>query len=252
LYRRYRRRKLSSVIAAYQPHEVTHSYGGHLLTVRLADAMAAGWYDRDGPPSTGRDLLRERGTLRPGATVFNFGAHHGVVALVFAREVGPTGRVVAVEAVAHNARAAEVNRDLNGAENLEIIHAAGAASEGTISFSEGLNGCADERGLTQVSTRTVDGLSRTHGVPDLVMIDVEGYEDQVLRGSRAALANAHTSFVVEVHKPSTLARYGASIADVFGHFSDFDVLITPGHPTPLAPFETLPQDRTFLVAVPRS
>ncbi|MEA2209802.1 MAG: hypothetical protein QOF54_2279 [Solirubrobacteraceae bacterium] len=225
-------------------------YGGHELTIELSDPMAEGWYDRDGPSPVGTALLREREVLKPGARVFNFGAHQGLVALIFAREVGPSGQVVAIEAVRHNARAAETNRVLNAASNMHVLHAAGAAAEGMIPFTESFNGRADEHGLTSIQARSVDGLARAYGDPDVVFVDVEGYEEQVLRGAAATLANRRTAFVVEVHKPETLARYGATVEDVFGYFTKgFDVFVTLGDQMPLAPAHAL-EGRGFLVALP--
>src|ERR1035437_5472361 len=140
LYRRYRQHKVASLITSYHPHDVTHDYGGCSLRIHLADPLAAGWYDHDWDEIAVFRFLRERGVLVPRATVLDLGAHQGVVALMLADKVGEAGRVIAVEAEPHNARVAERNRELNEAENLIVVHAAGAASEGVISFSEGLNG----------------------------------------------------------------------------------------------------------------
>jgi FkbM family methyltransferase len=218
----------------------------------IPDPLAEGWYDHDMLPPPGIAFLRERGVLKPGARVFDFGAHHGVVALVLARDVGPTGYVVAVEADSHNARTAEVNRELNSAENLKILHAGGAAQEGTMGFSEGLNGSADERGLARVPARTIDGLAEEYGVPDLVLIDVEGYEEQVLRGGRAVLDNGRTTFLVELHEPKVLAAYDATPASVCGFLESFEVFVSPDKRTPFVPLTTPPTARMFLCAFPRS
>lgn len=257
LYRRYRRRKVASLIAGYPPREVKHTYGGHALRVRLTDPLAEGWYDHDWGELEAVAFLRERGVLRPGARIFDLGAHQGIVALMLAREVGETGRVVAIEAEPHNARVAAANRELNDAENLVVLHAAGAASAGTISFAEGLNGQIDEHtsaGNVEVAAVTIDGLAREHGTPDLVLVDVEGYEGQVLDGARETLAGSSTSFLVEVHE--ALASYGGRADEIVELFADCERFVAVEDDDPFLPLEGAPPPgRFFLIALagpPRS
>jgi FkbM family methyltransferase len=251
LYRRYRRRKVASLIAAYRPREVTHNYGGHTLRVWLTDPLAEGWYDHDWDPLEAVAFLRERGVLRPGARIIDLGAHQGIVALMLAREVGETGQVVAVEAEPHNARVAAANRELNGAENLTVLHAAGAASTGTISFAEGLNGQIDEHtsaGNVEVAAVTIDDLAREHGMPDLVLVDVEGYEGAVLDGARETLAGCSTSFLVELHEE--LSSYGGQAAQIVDLFSGFERFVAVEDDDPFLPLEGAPPSgRFFLIAL---
>jgi FkbM family methyltransferase len=251
LYRRHRRRKIASLIANYPAHDVTRVHGGHELRIRLADPLAESWYDRDKTPA-GVDFLRERGVLGAGRRVFDIGAHQGVVALVLAADTGESGHVVAVEADPHNARIAQANRDLNAAENLTVIHAAGAAEEGSVPFSGTLNGRVDGHGgLVEVRTLTVDGLARSHGTPDLVVIDVEGYEDQVINGAAETLQNGSTAFMVEVHGDAALSAYGSSAAAVADRFVGFDRYVSRNGHEPFAAFDgSPPAGRFFLVAIP--
>ncbi len=252
LYRRYRRRKVASLIAAYPTREVTHTYGGHSLRVQLTDPLAEGWYDHDWDQLEAISFLREQRVLRPGAVVFDLGAHQGIVALMLAREVGETGRVLAIEAEPHNARLAAANRELNGAENLTVLHAAGAASAGVISFAEGLNGQIDEHtaaGNVEVVAVTIDDLAREHGTPDLALIDVEGYEGQVLEGARETLAGSSTSFLVEVHE--ALSSYGGRAEKIVELFAGFERFVAIEDDQPFLALEgTPPSGRFFLIAIP--
>jgi FkbM family methyltransferase len=250
LYRRHRRRTIASLIASYPAREVTHVRSGHTLRIRLEDPLAEAWYDRD-ETSAVVDFLREQGVLTRGAKVFDIGAHQGVVALVLAMDVGESGHVVAVEADPHNARVAQANRSLNGAENLTVIHAAGAASEGSLSFSESLNGRVEGRGaLVEVDALTIDGLATEHGTPDLVFIDVEGYEEQVVKGAAKTLENGSTAFMVEVHERDALSAYGASADAVVDQFLAFDRYVG-NEREPFVPLEgPLPAGRFFLLAIP--
>ncbi len=252
LYRRYRRRKVASLIAGYAPREVTHTYGGGTLRVRLTDPLAEGWYDHDWEQPAAISFLRERRVLSPGASVFDLGAHQAIVALMLAREVGETGRVLAIEAEPHNARVAAVNRELNDAANLTVLHAAGAASAGAISFAEGLNGQIDvatSAGNVDVPAVTIDDLAREHGTPDLVLIDVEGYEGHVLEGARETVAGGSTSFLVEVHE--ALSSYGGRAEEIVERFAGFERFVAVEDDEPFLALEgTPPPGRFFLVAIP--
>jgi FkbM family methyltransferase len=171
---------------------------------------------------------------------------------MLAREVGEQGRVVAIEAEPHNARIALANRDLNRAENLTVLHAAGAASAGVVSFAEGLNGRIDEHtsvGNVEVPAVTVDDLAREYGTPQLVMVDVEGYEGRVLSGARTLLANGVTSFLVEVHEE--LAQFGGSADQIATLFEGFERFVAIDDDDPLVALgDELPSGRFFLIAIP--
>lgn len=252
LYRAYRKRKVASLIAAYPTREVTHTYGNHRLRIRLADPLAEGWYDHDWAEPTAISFLRERQVLSEGASVFDLGAHQAVIALMLAREVGEQGRVLAIEAEPHNARMALANRDLNEASNLTVLHAAGAASAGTISFAEGLNGQIDEHtstGNVEVAAVTIDGLAQDYGVPQLVMIDVEGYEGHVLDGAVTTLAAGASTFLVEIHEE--LADFGGSAAEIVDRFARFERFVAVEDDDPLLPLDgPAPDGRFFLIAIP--
>jgi FkbM family methyltransferase len=253
LYRRYRKRRIASLISNYEPHEVEHVYAGHELRIHLADPLAEGWYDHDWDEWEILTFLRERGVLAPGATVFDLGAHQAVVALLLARHVGDRGHVVAVEAEPHNARVAEINRELNGSDRVTVLHAAAAATEGSATFAEGLNGVIDQRtsaGNVTVPAVTIDGLAQRFGTPDLVFVDVEGYEGEVLRGASTTLANGSTSFAVEVH--ATIGDYGDRASAVADRFSGFERYVAREDDEPLVRLDgPVPSGRFFLVAIPK-
>ncbi|MGL4551462.1 MAG: FkbM family methyltransferase [Gemmataceae bacterium] len=209
-------------LARYGSRVVSHTYAGFPLRVHLADPLAEGWYDRDWPPMPEVELLK-RYRLKSGALVFDLGAHQGVVALILARTVGPTGAVVAVEANPHNAEQGRRNRDLNHAPQLTIMHAAVADRPGTMTFNQGLNGQMDDGsgawGTAEVPAVTIDQLADRHGRPDVLFIDVEGYECHALRGAARTLEGRPDCFV-EVHVGEGLERFGGTAADVLGFFPE--------------------------------
>src|SRR3990172_10929015 len=72
-----------------------HIYAGYPLTVFIWNHVSAIWYDHD---LERREIVfLQQNKLKAGAVVFNIGAHHGVIALIFSKLVGKTGLVVAVE-----------------------------------------------------------------------------------------------------------------------------------------------------------
>src|SRR5882757_8002399 len=79
----------------FKPRKVVHKYGNRELTIHITDPLSGGWYDHDWPEPAEISLLRQH-QLRAGATVFDLGAHTGVVALMLADAVGPSGKVVAL------------------------------------------------------------------------------------------------------------------------------------------------------------
>jgi FkbM family methyltransferase len=252
---RLRVHRLRCAIARYHPRDVRHCYGGHELTIHLADGLAAGWYDHDWPELTEIKLLRGGG-LRPGARVFDLGAHQAVVALMLAREVGPTGHVLAVEASPHNAAIAKRNQQRNAAENLTILQAAVAERSGTLSFGANLNGQVDTGngawGRIRVPAFSVDDLAAQHGVPDVLLIDVEGYEAHVLAGAARTLAWRPDCFV-EVHANAGLKQFGKSVRRCHrglcatGH----TLLVYPpdGEPQPYSAGHSFLKERFMLVAL---
>src|SRR5262245_10896675 len=112
---RYRR-----MLQTYPRRVVEHEYGGLRLKVTLADPDGAAWYDRDWSRLPEIALLAGS-RLRPEATVFNVGAHQGVVALMLAGEVGPHGRVVAVDPNPINAELIAENARLNSVGHIRVV-----------------------------------------------------------------------------------------------------------------------------------
>jgi FkbM family methyltransferase len=244
-------------VRTYKPRQVVHQYGHLKLTVHITDPLAEGWYDHDWAEPAEISLLRQHG-LRAGATVFDLGAHQGVVALMLADAAGPSGKVVALEANPHNAAVARRNRDTNGGSQIIIETAAVSDAVGEIIFNRGLNGQADDGtgawGQVRVPAVTVDLLAERHGVPDVLFIDVEGFELNALRGAKKTLETRPDCFI-EMHVGVGLERFGGSVQQVLDALGDgYELFMsTETAPTPI-PFQkshSFTQSRFFLTAIAR-
>jgi FkbM family methyltransferase len=130
-------------------------------------------------------------SLKPGMRVFDIGANVGYYTQKFAEAVGPTGEVHAFEPVP--ASAAKV-RELQQQYSWIHVHQCAVADQpGEVEMSmEGGSTspnhmiaigepCGGQSSL-KVQVRTIDELSLQLGAPNMVKIDVEGYEWHVLRG----------------------------------------------------------------------
>ena len=217
---RLRAWRVRHIVSAYAPRIVEHTYGDGVLRVHLGDPLGAGWYDHDWAQLPEIAALRGR-TLRPGARVFDLGAHQGVVAMMLAREVGPSGHVLAVEPNPHNAAVALKNRELNGMTQIDVLEAAVSDRSGTVVFNHGLDGQLDDGtgagGRMTVTSVTLDELAQRHGMPDFVMIDVEGAECKVLSGG-ARVVQSGADFAVEVHVNYGLEKLGGSVEQLLSFF----------------------------------
>lgn len=262
LYRLIRKRRVARQIENFTPRRVSHEYGGSPLTLLLADPLAEGWYDHEWPELPEVAFLR-RGRLVPGARVFDLGAHQCVVALMLARIVGTNGSVVAVEAEPHNARIGSENSSLNEATNLTVLNAAASDRPGSLRFSESLNGrveAAGGWGTVQVPAVTLDDLAVRFGAPDVLLVDVEGFESRVLDGGTATLHSARPDVFVEVHAACGLEQNGGSVEHVVASFpeSNYELFAAPAREhfesyrfEPFDPAQGVPKERFFLIAIAR-
>ncbi len=244
-------------LLVFRPRRVRHWFGGWELVVHLADPLGKEWYDHDWRVLPEIELLKKH-RLKPGARVFNLGAHQCVVALMLAREVGSEGSVIALEANQHNAEIGRRNRELNRATQLNIIRAAVGETPGSLTFNLALNGQVDDGsgrwGKQTVPAYTIDELARECGPPDVLFMDIEGYECRALNGATKTLEQAPDCFV-EMHVDQ-FSRFGGTLDSVLAHFPEgrYDRYIRAESDTEYVPFDrcsTLLNERFFLVALGR-
>lgn len=214
--------------ASFPSRNITQSYCGHELTIHIGDPTAEGWYGQPWPLAAmpEREVLSKR-KLKPGACVFDIGSHYGIVALVLSRCVGPNGKVVAVEAVPYCAKEAQTNKELNSADNLTVVPAMMLDGSQPTEPS-GFHDRSYEWTISGVRSLTMDQLAVEHGMPDVVYMDVDGFEHKVLSGAKSIL-QTKADWFVEVHINAGLESEGGSLEQVLSFFPQdrFELLIAP-------------------------
>jgi FkbM family methyltransferase len=256
-YHAYQSRRVLRTVKRFESRTVEHDYAGQRLRVALEDPVGENWYDKDWPELAEIVFLGGHG-LAPGATVFDIGAHQGIVAMLLARAVAP-GNVFAIEAVPHNARVAERNLALNDIVNVTIENVAISDRDGELYVPWDLNAHVSNTagaGLVAVSATTLDTLAQRHGAPDVVFVDVEGYELRALAGARHVLTHIRPSWFIEVHVGVGLEDAGGSAGVVIAVLEDAGYLTFGAPIDASSPFRPIARDdpltarHFYLVALP--
>jgi FkbM family methyltransferase len=169
--------------------------------------------------------------LGPGMVAIDVGANIGYHALPMALQVGPTGRVVAVEPSPATASRLRRNLVLNDLDNVEILVAAVGdrdveAARLHVQSSYPLSGRGGRESLLARLVR-LDSLvleKQLHRV-DFVKIDVDGQEAKVLRGARETLRRFRPPVFFEL-TPSLVEDGGDSLDELFASLLDLGYAIS--------------------------
>ena len=207
--------------STFKSRIIRHRYGAHELTMEIIDAESALGFDRDFDELPDLGLLSQH-RLLPGAKVLNVGANQGLLAMLLAKVVAPTGFVWAIEPSIRKANAARRNLQLNGISNCEVINAAVVNFDGRTTMNEATNAPVSPSrwaaGGKPLAGVTIDSLGRDLGGPDVVTIDVEGFECAVLEGARETLRAHVPDWFVEVHAGCGLEKRGGSLEKLLSFF----------------------------------
>jgi len=177
---------------------------------------------------------------------------------MLAKHVEPNGLVVAVEANEHNVAVGRKNIALNRVSQVVVLHAAASDQDGELIVNQGLNAQVDdgsgEWGRVSIPAWSVDRLANQYGTPQVLFIDVEGYEQRVLQGAKRTLEALPDCFV-EVHIDE-LPRFGGCVDGVLALFpADRYWMYAASDAEPqFRPFSEcahLTRERFFLVAIAR-
>jgi FkbM family methyltransferase len=145
--------------------------------------------------------------VHPGSVVFDIGANAGFHSLFCGLLVKPSGRVVAFEPNPESRKSLLGQVQAN--PELSVITLPFALSDycGPAAFdhSRGHQSRLAGEGRLIVEVTTVDSLVERGHIPppDIMKIDVEGYEEQVLRGSKDTLRRYHPVVLCDYNGPNT-------------------------------------------------
>jgi len=166
-------------------------------------------------------------SIKPGECIADIGAHFGLYAIAFAKRTGSGGRVLAVEADPVNAEVLRAHVRLNQVEGIvEVVEKALSDQEGQAEWhSQDMQSVAKpaEAGSAgpKVQMTTLDRISEGRRV-DVVLVDIEGYEEAALRGGRSLLsdpARRPRLIVIEVH-PYNWHLCGSSSHSLLGYLKE--------------------------------
>lgn len=145
---------------------------------------------------------------RPGARIADVGANIGLYTMALAKRVGPGGKVWAFEPDPANAAALRLHAKLNGVnDRVILVEKALGACEATLKFNlaglmSSIQSAATQAGtVIEVPQITLDQALGQEGL-DVLKIDVEGYEEEVLKGATILLSDPTRKpevIFIEVH-----------------------------------------------------
>ncbi len=163
----------------------------------ISDKTAASWYDTNANQAIPEKLWC-RDHLKAGQHAVDCGAHHGMMAVLFSKWVGPTGHVTCYEIVGKNRRIIRKNLDLNGCDNVTIRPFGVADRSGLVRVSRNAGNPNVSSAVVEMKVVSLDHDLGAKKV-DFLKIDVEGHELSALKGARRIIHEDHPTICLEIH-----------------------------------------------------
>lgn len=180
-------------------------------------------------PETARALLA---FLSPGMVFVDLGANEGFFSVLASRQVGPMGRVFAIEPQSRLTAVLRRNLELNDASNVTLAVVAISDTSGAAEFnlapdtnsgSSGLARATRYANPTQsVRTLTLDGFLAEYALAsiDVMKIDIEGFEYEAVLGSPDVFRQRRVRcLLIEIHD-ALLAKRSRRSADIVDFLLD--------------------------------
>ncbi|MEE4195142.1 MAG: FkbM family methyltransferase [Anaerolineae bacterium] len=171
-----------------------------------------------------------RTMLKPGMVVYDIGANIGYISLLFAKAIGPEGRIFSFEALPANIERLKQNAILSqSATPIQVIHGAVTDKAEPVEFlvhsstSMGKVAGAAGRDVDYLDKISVPGIAldayvKEHQLPapDMIKLDIEGGEVLAVKAMKETLTASHPLLFIELHGPES-ARAVAELLDETGY-----------------------------------
>jgi FkbM family methyltransferase len=174
------------------------------------------------------DHILARFAPKEGNTVIDIGAHIGRYTITSSKQVGDSGKVVAIEADPDNFQLLKRNVTLNNLTNVLPLNYAVFSTRTRMKLYEQsasakynsvmLSRTRQTEKYAEVDADTLDNLLELNGINQVnwIKIDVEGAEFEVLKGATKTLSNENISLLIEIHNVEDPRHYD-NIVDFLRH-----------------------------------
>lgn len=241
---------------AFRSEVIDLTVEGTPLRFQIGDPTGASWYKKDKLDNEDvryveKYLLADDGS----SIVFEIGCHHGLTTALLSKRL-PNGQLHAFEAMPENLEVLKQNLSLNHCDNVVPIGAAVGDRSGEIRMKSKSNSAVLAGAANGPSVPLVcidDYVDQTNVVPDLLKIDVEGYEVNVLEGAQKTIADRRPAILIEVHT-ELISRYGRKPEDLWYYISleNYRILEYKGNREPVPRTDEKFTKRTHLICIPKS
>ena len=145
--------------------------------------------------------------LQKGMTIVEIGANIGYYALMEASIIGDKGKIYAIEPFPSNFDLLKRNVELNSYDNIIELHKMAISNQSgktKLYVSDKHNLCnmleSDADGFVEVTTKTFDEFIADKQLPDMIRMDIEGFEYYILDGMKKTMDKCNScKMFIEVH-----------------------------------------------------
>lgn len=146
------------------------------------------------------------------AVFLDIGAYIGSYAILAAKSLGFTGRIIALEPDKKNRQQLERNLKLNAVANCTVVPCAAWSHSGRIGWREMetpvWHRAELEESTATVEAVTVDRLVTQHALKrvDWIKMDIEGGEVEALKGAERTLREFRPALFIEIHATASAVK----------------------------------------------
>ncbi len=209
--------KLQDRKYSFRPYFIEKNVEGVDFKFFVGDTDGMEWYHTGATDPVWIEMrfIKDK-IISEGDTVVECGSHHGCTTVVLSDWVGKKGRVLSFEPNPVNFEILKINLSINGIQNVEPFNIAVGAENGEVDIDISSSNSYVLRNTVSVKTSKVKLInidSLLDSNPDVLKIDVEGFEKEVLAGA-VKLLRKKPKLAIEIH-PEMFEKYNTSIKEIF-------------------------------------